>query len=192
MKKIFIILLLGISFTQINVSSKNITIPLSLNTTEINIQNYIDLMDNELYTFEPFFISEITTDCEFSVDSCENIWDCEGWDIEFTTIWWNENYANNQSFDFDYSCDNNEDSEFACKYWFEETFIVINQENSILNTNFSEFLDLGCATFTGNLHVRVTGVFEDDLMPDTGDLNLDGEINVVDVVVLVNSILGIG
>ena len=38
----------------------------------------------------------------------------------------------------------------------------------------------------------VTGLFEDELLPPTGDLNLDGEINVVDVVVLVNSILGIG
>ena len=38
----------------------------------------------------------------------------------------------------------------------------------------------------------VTGLFEDELMPDVGDMNLDGNINVVDVVVLVNSILGIG
>ena len=38
----------------------------------------------------------------------------------------------------------------------------------------------------------VTGMFEGDLMFDTGDLNGDGEVNVVDVVVLVNSILGIG
>ena len=38
----------------------------------------------------------------------------------------------------------------------------------------------------------VTGLFEDQLLPPTGDLNSDGEINVVDVVVLVNSILGIG
>ena len=38
----------------------------------------------------------------------------------------------------------------------------------------------------------VTGMFEDELMPDVGDMNNDGNINVVDVVVLVNSILGIG
>ena len=35
-------------------------------------------------------------------------------------------------------------------------------------------------------------MFEDELMPDVGDMNNDGNINVVDVVVLVNSILGIG
>ena len=40
--------------------------------------------------------------------------------------------------------------------------------------------------------LHITGLFEDELLPPTGDLNSDGDINVVDVVILVNSILGIG
>ena len=40
--------------------------------------------------------------------------------------------------------------------------------------------------------MNITGLFEDDLIFDTGDLNGDGNVNVVDVVVLVNSILGEG
>ena len=33
-------------------------------------------------------------------------------------------------------------------------------------------------------------MFEDEIMPDVGDMNYDGNINVVDVVVVVNHILG--
>jgi len=40
-----------------------------------------------------------------------------------------------------------------------------------------------------SLKFWVTGMFEDELLPPTGDLNLDGEVNVADVVALVNTIL---
>ena len=47
---------------------------------------------------------------------------------------------------------------------------------------------------TYTIKILVTAEFpdEDDAMFDTGDLNEDEAVNVVDVVVLVNSILGIG
>jgi len=45
---------------------------------------------------------------------------------------------------------------------------------------------------TTTLTFRVTGMFEDDAMFDTGDLNEDGDTNVVDIVALVNLILGEG
>ena len=61
-------------------------------------------------------------------------------------------------------------------------------QNSILNNSSDDDLEY----FSGTMILRITGLFEDELMPDVGDMNLDGNINVVDVVVLVNQILGIG
>ena len=61
---------------------------------------------------------------------------------------------------------------------------IVDDINSILY-----FQGYNIISFSGNLIINITGVFENELLPPTGDLNLDGEVNVVDVVVLVNSIL---
>ena len=71
--------------------------------------------------------------------------------------------------------------------------LIMNSDYSFITQsssgfNLPEFPEGSSLTYT----FLVTGMFEDDAMFDTGDLNEDGAVNVVDVVVLVNSILGIG
>ena len=68
--------------------------------------------------------------------------------------------------------------------------IIINETYRMLDLqpeNSNIFED---DNFTLTLTFWVTGLFQGELLPDTGDLNFDGNIDVVDVVILVNSILG--
>ena len=60
---------------------------------------------------------------------------------------------------------------------------VISNIDSILNNEST------LNSYSGNLIINITGLFEDELMPDVGDMNYDGNINVVDVVSLIDIIL---
>ena len=53
----------------------------------------------------------------------------------------------------------------------------------------SDFYEEGCTTFSGDVHFKVSGVFEEDVIPDPGDVNNDGIIDVLDIVAMVNVIL---
>ena len=86
---------------------------------------------------------------------------------------------------------------FTILFTSSDTAYPINHQNFYIDESNQSLLtfDLGYhPDFTESITLKfwVTGLFEDELLPPTGDLNSDGEINVVDVVILVNSILGEG
>ena len=186
MKKILMILICGFAFTQ-SIQTKELFINLDESITEIDISNYVTMESNELYIVRPFYITNFTTDCSHPPsEGNEN-----GWEINFRTS--SYPLPINQAIEINYECDRDEEEDpWECEYYFENEYAVLSLENSILNSYFDDFYNSDCSTFSGGLYLRISGVFEDDSMFDTGDLNQDGNINVVDVVVLVNSILGIG
>ena len=178
-----IFLLVTFSFAQTNISSKYIIVPISQNTSQIDFLDYITLQDNELYTITPFYLEDFSNNCP------DNL--LEGWDLEFQTNLYSTSNSMHQDFEIDYDCEDFEDTGvMTCRYFIENPDIVINSENSIISGSYQGFYDVGCSIFTGDLYFRVTGVFEEDIMPETGDMNNDGIIDILDIVAMVNVIMG--
>ena len=103
----------------------------------IDFSDYLPLLDDELYIVTPFYLENFTTDCE------EEEWlegefegdNCEGWDLEFKTPYYNTNLLG-QDFQIDYDCEDWDDNGTYCRYFFEDPEIVIHSENSIENLCF--------------------------------------------------------
>ena len=184
------LLLLGLGFSQIPISSKYITIPINQSTSQIDFSDYFSLLDDELYILTPFYLENFITDCE-EEECLEGEWEgnnCEGWDLEFKTSYYNTNLLN-QDFQVDYDCEDWDDNGVYCKYFLEDPEIIIHSENSIVNGDYSDFYEQGCTIFSGNIYFKVSGVFEEDVIPNPGDANSDGIIDVLDIVAMVNVIL---
>ena len=186
-----LLLLFSLGFSQTPISSKYITIFINQNTLQIDFSYHIPLLDDELYIVTPFYLENFSTDCEQENEECNDQLipgSCDGWDLEFKTSYYNTSLLN-QDFQIDYDCEDWDDNGSYCKYFFEDPDIVIHSENSIMNGDYSDFYEGGCTIFSGDVHFKVTGVFEEDVIPDPGDVNSDGIIDVLDIVAMVNVIL---
>ena len=182
--KIILLFLVGIVSTQTNVSTKHIPIYIDQNTTEIDFSDYVSFENNSYYYTTLIFYENFINDCELTADESNYEW--VEWELVFNTSL--SSGTPNQSFEIDYEWD-----EGSHEYYFEDDNLVLSQNNTVLISDYSEFFNLGCSQFSGTFYFQITGVFEDDLIPsETGDLNDDGIINVVDIVALVNIILGNG
>jgi len=169
--KLLMILICGFAFTQ-SIQTKQIEVPVTQDTESIDISDYLDLIGGyynvELIYIEEFLVPEITY-----VNSI-------GSAVRFDSEIQNTGSVSVSIY--------NTGTPFLFHYYYAYEPCMIDIENSILNNSSSDDLEY----FSGTMILRITGLFEDELMPDVGDMNLDGNINVVDVVVLVNQILGIG
>ena len=183
MKKI-LILLSGLVLTQTNVSTKHIPIYIDQSTSQIDFSEHVTFEHNGYYYVTLMFYENFSNDCELTPDDINSEW--IEWELSFKTSLYPE--IPNQSIEVDY-----EWNEGNHEYYFEDYHLTLSQNNSILLSDYTEFFDLGCSQFSGTFYFQITGLFEDELIPSgTGDLNDDGIINVVDIVALVNIILGDG
>ena len=181
MKKILLIALcLGFAVTQ-SIQTKQVEITITdigqFETTmgdngqlyyDLNVGEYISLLEGEYMLQLASFlsVSSISSYAMFEGRSCNG---------SYSGFWWNNNSS---------ACPLSEDCNtyggeplrinYDCQSMFFEQWSIDNilQETSSFTIKF-----------------WVTGMFEDELLPPTGDLNTDGQIDVVDVVILVNSIL---
>ena len=167
MKKLLMILICGFAFTQ-SIQTKQIEVPVTQDTESIDISDYLDLIEG-YYNVELIYIEELSTTLDDSMSR-----------IKFVSEISNTGKMELEIFNYG--------PDVPTNYYYAYQPCMIDIENSILNNSSDDDLYF----FSGTMILRITGLFEDELMPDVGDMNLDGNINVVDVVVLVNSILGIG
>ena len=182
--KIILMLLLSIVLTQTNVSTKHIPIYIDQNTSQIDFSEHVIFEDNGYYYVTLIFYENFINDCELTANEANSEW--VEWELQFNTSLYPE--TPNQSIEIDYEWE-----EGSHEYYFEDDNLVLSQYNTILISDYTEFFDLGCSQFSGTFYFQITGIFEDTLIPsETGDLNDDGIINVVDIVALVNIILGDG
>ena len=203
MKKL-LILLIGFAFTQ-SIQTKQVSVTIEQWDTPINLFEEMGLIgDRYEVNFVGIEIENGSTVCDgFSMGPPEPHY--LGLPVVLWVDYAKQLNSNSWSAPFptsmiDYDC-LNQISHPAIHYASQDrSYISIQYPGIELYPSFpsamggsepillSHYEQFGTTTLT----FRVTGMFEDDAMFDTGDLNEDGAVNVVDVVVLVNSILGIG
>ena len=127
------------------------------------------------------FYENFINDCELAANEANTEW--VEWELQFNTSLYPE--TPNQSIEIDY-----ESEEGSHEYYFEDDNLVLSQYNTILISDYTEFFDLGCSQFSGTFYFQITGLFEDAGVGLQGDMNDDEIINVVDIVALVNIIMG--
>ena len=181
MKKILMILICGFAFTQ-SIQTKQVEVPFNQHTESIDISEYIDLGEG-YYNVEIIYIEnfnfEILNGNVFGGSTFEY-----RSPLEYGGHLRTEIYENNIE-------DENGNQVLVYTVYNAYHSAIVTQNNSV----FTKYLNAWDDTewfYSGTLIMNITGLFEDELMPDVGDMNLDGNINVVDVVLLVDSILGIG
>ena len=179
MKKILLITLcIGFAMTQ-SIQTKQIEVPVTQDTELIDISEYIDLGEG-YYNVELIFVENLNFESE----------------SEFGFIYISPIQHGGRFAEFHVwpEFDNYTGEVIHYNSYNAYHPSIINQNNAVLTkgvwTGGGGFGNGNNADFSCTFIVNITGLFEDALLPPTGDLNLDGEINVVDVVVLVNSILG--
>ena len=176
MKKILMILICGFAFTQ-SIQTKQVEVTIT-DWGEANIYNSSMFYDSETYFVQLTHVNLHGTNIEELCSQNINR-------IEIYSTGDINGYGGNMSYD-------------VCNG--EDGINIANWEPAYINSNFD---NLAIGNMNGNpfgwfpenpitFTFWVKGMFEDELMPDVGDMNLDGNINVVDVVLLVDSILGIG
>ena len=202
MKKL-LILLIGFAFTQ-SIQTKQVSVTIEQWDTPLNLFTDMGLTgDRYEVKFVDVEIENGSTVCDgFNVNNTDDIFFI-GLPIilrdSHLPMPTNQYAATNgASVVIDYDCNNQygHPSEYPSLYgdlsissMYPEVYLFPSLKwgtgTVSLSANYEQF---GTTTLT----FRVTGLFEDELMPDVGDMNFDGNINVVDVVLLVDSILGIG
>ena len=163
MKKLLCVLMFGLMFGQDAITTKEITIPIDENTEMIDIGNYVDL-ESGLYTVQLIYINEINKECVSNTN-------CEG--IHFHSEIGVGDYY------FDYMNGN---------IHIEVGTACISYENSNLILGHW----CGSCDFDFDVVFRVSGRFDDTDVGLNGDMNDDGELDVLDVVSLVQEILSGG
>ena len=171
MKKLLCVLMFGMVFGQDAITTKEITIPIDENTEMIDIGNYVDLVSG-FYTVKLIYLNVINDECangedEFSIDFIPE------YGVGSIPVF----YCG-----FPDDC-----SELGFRMDFAET--SVNYENGILN-KYSES-DYDCV-YNLEFILRVSGRFDDTDVGLNGDMNDDGELDVLDVVSLVQEILSGG
>ena len=164
MKKTLIFLIsLGFTLCQESVTTKEIIIQINENTTSIDISDYINL-ESGYYSVELVHANLLNTDCD-------NWW---------LWIWGLNSYVAITSTEND-----------PYEYWIVDDgrHLTITNENSLflgeelgnlINSNNDTQIDL-------EIIFHISGKFQSDY--DTGDMNEDGNVDILDVIVLVNAIL---
>ena len=175
MKKI-LILLIGLAFAQasLSIQTKEFTIPVSSEQTIYDVTDYITLVSGK-YALKLLEATNIQISCS----GCYNNYvltpkSCSGLDENS----WLMNLSNNG------------------------IFISDESQCTELELTIGEPIEGDDVPFTADVTYRIVGSFEDehqnqiddiyDLLGGitSGDMNLDGTINVVDIVALVNIIIG--
>ena len=146
-----------------SIQTKQIEVPVTQDTESIDISQYIDLGEG-YYNVELIYFEELIMGSDF--DGMGR--------IKFISEIPNTGKMELEIY-----------GETSLYYAYQPCMIDADFPN--LFNSSTDDLD-----YSGTMILHVTGLFEDELLPPTGDLNSDGEINVTDVVVLVNSILGDG
>ena len=198
MKKL-LILLIGFAFTQ-SIQTKQVSVTIEQWDTPINLFEEMGLIGDKykIEIVDAEILNQVTVCTSFDVNS--SFLGIVGLPIMIDSDY--ERYVKSLN---EYTIGNWAILDYDCVTFnsnqnlYHENVGISNQfPNIYLNSIYGQgnmstdytfyYNQFGATTLT----FRVTGMFEDDAMFDTGDLNEDGAVNVVDVVVLVNSILGIG
>ena len=161
MKKLLCVLMFGFLFSQDAISTKEITIPIDENTEMIDIGDYIELSSG-FYTVQLVYVYLIDTNC----DNCEGLTLISAYDSNSNSGIW-----------VYFSLDNGIDG--------YDGLTTISYENPNLINDSSCWLP-DCL-YDLEFVVRVSGRFDDTSL--NGDMNEDGELDVLDVVSLVQEIL---
>ena len=186
-----LILLIGFAFTQ-SIQTKQIEVPVTQDTELIDISQYIDLVEG-YYNVEIIYIENF----DFEVFNSEQ--------------WFDENIEFVSPYEYGGTLQvevyrNNIEDENGNQIDVYESYnayhpAIITQNNSIFTKHVND-LDNTDWSYSGMFIMNITGLFEDeyqnqiddinDLLSEitSGDMNLDGNINVQDIIALVNVILG--
>ena len=173
MKKLLCVLMFGMVFGQDAITTREYEIPFNSEMTTIDISQYAELGDG-LYEIDLILqtIDNINTTCNQELyypqwrDSNNYgviYLDFNSWEGQITYGW---------------------DSAMPAKP------PLISSSNPILTLENPDANQ--CFNFSGNWLIRVTGRFNDTDVGLQGDMNDDGELDVLDVVSLVQEILGGG
>ena len=177
--KIILMFLLGVVLTQTNVSTKHIPIDINQNTSQIDFSDYVSFEDNGHYYVTLIFYENFISDCELGSDENNGV----SWELNFYTDLFPETIYQHLELDYDWN-------EGSHQYYIEDANLILNQNNKILTSDYTEFFDLGCSQFSGTFYFQITGLFEDEGVGLQGDMNDDEVINVTDIIALVNIIIG--
>ena len=197
MKKILMILICGFAFTQ-SIQTKQVSVTIEQWDTPINLFTEMGLIGDR------YEVSFVDVDIENGSTVCDDLQTNYYYGLGFPINLIDDyKMSINEEFgmchinvSIDYDCANQYASDN--RGWNIPTsgLFITQMGQNIYLSQYYDAMICGQVDYSilGNMTLTfwVTGLFEDELMPDVGDMNLDGNINVVDVVVLVNSILGIG
>ena len=189
MKKLLCVLMFGMMFGQDAITTREYEIPFNSNITEIDFSDYTSLAGG-IYQVE--LLSFIVNDVDF-----DEVFEGEGicrYFQAWSGIWLNsysEGYNNYINIMFEAS------NAGGIDYVGGSGSALISQENYVLTGNFSyqNMSDQDCVnSFSGIWLIRISGRFDDTDVGLQGDMNDDGELDVLDVVSLVQEILdgGVG
>ena len=171
MKTFLLILLFSQIFGQTEITTKEYIININRGDCQIDFSQYTENLDG---IYEVKFIY-FKFNFENQDTSQSNYLEFEVWD-EFDGL---------VSFqDFYMACSYSLENKAVCQ--FGGNYLYLNDENSIFNP---EICESAGNWSDGDLYVRITGNFTNDGLGINGDVNGDNELNVVDIVMLVQTIL---
>ena len=171
MKKLLMILICGFAFTQ-SIQTK----PVEVTITDWSDINLYELIENPIegnYTFELI----------------DGVYDgeVESWWSHIPLHFVESYFFDDMGYHLDYSGSIHFDRDFPGTFFICNRKAIINQANHSI-----EFVSPYLHQITEEIILKfwVTGLFEDEGVGAQGDLNNDDIIDVIDIVALVNLILG--
>ena len=171
MKKILLLTLLSFCLST-NITTKELIVEIDETTESIDIANYLDL-ESGYYSIQLVYVNLINTNC--------NEWNFWAGGLNGSTNHWRIALSGNGMTENPYD------------FYADGAFATISYENSYLTEEHSEDM-LGLLYCNDSeevsleLTLHVSGRFDND--SQTGDINFDGDINVLDIIALVNVIIG--
>ena len=176
MKKLLCVLMFGMVFGQDAITTREFEIPFNFEMNTLDLSEHIDFVDG-LYE-----VYQIKT--EFDNIDCSWLASC---DMGMAGLGFYGALDGSLSINL-----NSSDCEdLSPKYRAHYEKLLISSNNSILSMSFCCDCNPN-PNLSGTMTIRVSGRFDDTDVGLNGDMNEDGELDVLDVVSLVQEILGGG